>query len=71
MKVTVDRIDEGIAVLLSRDDDALQVRIPARLLPPDCREGDILTVTFERDDAATRDAKSRVAGLIRDLKKSP
>jgi hypothetical protein len=71
MKVTVDRIDEGIAVLLSRDDDALQVRIPARLLPPDCREGDILTVTFERDDTATREVKSRVAGLIRDLKKSP
>lgn len=70
MKATIDRIDEGIAVLISRDDDTLQVRIPARLLPPDCREGDILTVTFERDETATAEAKSRVAGLIRNLKKS-
>jgi hypothetical protein len=70
MKATVDRIDEGIAVLIFRDDDVLQVRIPVALLPPDCREGDILTATFERDNAATREAKTRVAGLIRDLKKS-
>ncbi len=71
MKATVDRIDEGIAVLISRDDDTLQFRIPAALLPPGCREGDILSVTFERDDAATREAKTRVAGLIQNLKKSP
>lgn len=64
MKTTIDRIDDGIAVLIPRDDDTLQLRIPASLLPESCREGDIVTVTLERDESATAEARARTAGLI-------
>lgn len=69
MKATVDRIEDGIAVLIDREDDARHISIPASLLPPDCREGDILTLTLERDDESTTLTKARVSGLVEKLRK--
>jgi len=69
MKVTIDRIEGTVAVLISREDGSVRVNVPVSLLPPGCREGDILTIRIERDVEATEAAQARVAGLIEKLKK--
>jgi hypothetical protein len=44
--VILDRIEDGIAVLLIRNDESIQVEIPIELLPADSAEGDILDITI-------------------------
>ena len=69
MKFTLDRIDEGIAVLISREEEPVRMTIPVSLLPPGVKEGDIVTLSIERDDEATAAARIRVTGLLDKLKK--
>lgn len=69
MKVSIDRIESGIAVLISRDDPQIRFTVPVSALPPLCKEGDILTLSLERDETATAAAKERVTSLIDKLKK--
>jgi hypothetical protein len=69
MKATLDRIEGTVAVLIPREDESIRVNIPVSLLPPGCREGDILTIRIERDRASTEAAQERVSGLIEKLKK--
>jgi hypothetical protein len=69
MKVTIDRIEGTVAVLIACEDESVRVNVPVSLLPPGCREGDILTIRIERDRAATEAAHERVSGLIEKLKK--
>ncbi|MDD1712524.1 MAG: DUF3006 domain-containing protein [Methanoregulaceae archaeon] len=69
MNVSIDHIDEGIAVLVVQDDFRKRIQVPVSLLPPGSREGDVLTLTLESDPAATAAAKERVAGLIKKIKK--
>jgi hypothetical protein len=69
MKVAIDRIESGIAVLISRDDPQIRFTVPVSVLPPGCKEGDILTLSLERDETATTAAKERVTSLIDKLKK--
>ena len=69
MKVSIDRIEGTVAVLISRADESVRVNVPLSLLPPSCREGDILTIRIERDIQATEAAQERVSGLIEKLKK--
>lgn len=69
MKVSIDRIEGNIAVLIMRDKPFAQVSLPALLLPPGSREGDILELMLERDPAATAAAKARVSDLIGKMKK--
>jgi hypothetical protein len=71
MKAGIDRIEEGIAVLVMQEDPFERINVPVSLLPPGCREGDILTLTLEADPAGTSRAKERVSGLIDRLKKKP
>ena len=66
-KVTLDRIEEYIAVLLVRDEELVKIRIPLFLLPPDSREGDILDITIDRDIKETEDVKERVSSLLQKL----
>jgi hypothetical protein len=68
MKVTLDRIEGAVAVLIACEDESVWVNVPVSLLPPGCREGDILTIRIERDLQATEVAHERVAGLIEKLK---
>ncbi len=70
MKAVIDRIDEDIAVLIQVDDETVHVNVPVTLLPSGSREGDILTITCERDVEATRAAHERVAGLVDRLKRT-
>jgi hypothetical protein len=69
MKAVVDRIEAPIAVLIGLDDESVRFEIPALLLPPGCREGDILMIRIERDSSSTKAVKARVSGLIEKLKK--
>ncbi len=67
-KVTLDRIEENIAVLLVRDEETVKINIPLFLLPAGSREGDILDVTIVRDIQETEDAKERVSALLDKLR---
>ena len=69
MNVSIDRIEQGIAVLVMREEPRERITFPAVLLPPGCREGDVLNLTLECDPAATAAARERVSGLIENLKK--
>jgi Protein of unknown function (DUF3006) len=64
MKATIDRIEGGIAVLVSREDETVRIQVPVRVLPVGSREGDILSITLERDDVSTAGAKAETASLI-------
>jgi hypothetical protein len=67
-KVTLDRIEENIAVLLVRDDEAIKIDIPLILLPSGSKEGDIMDITIIRDEKTTEAAKERVSALLEKLK---
>lgn len=69
MKAAIDRIEGGIAILIPCGNETLRLQVPVPELPPGCREGDIITVTLERDLPATEVAKGRVRDLIGRLKK--
>jgi hypothetical protein len=69
MKVTLDRIEDGCAVLLVRNDESIEFHMPACLLPEDCVEGDILDISITRDTESTEAARKRVSNLIEKLKK--
>jgi hypothetical protein len=69
MKATIDRIEDGLAVLLVGEDGKTRVNVPLILLPEGCREGDILDITIVRDEEATRETKEQVSSLIEKLKK--
>ena len=69
MKATIDRIDEGIAVLISVTEDPVRMTVPVSLLPPGAKEGDSVTIGIEPDEAATIASKDRVISLIEKLKK--
>ena len=64
MQATIDRIDSGIAVLVTREENPARITIPARLLPEGSREGDIVTMTVNGDAEATITAKDTVSRMI-------
>jgi hypothetical protein len=66
-KATVDRIEGEFAVMLLNEDDSVQFHLPLRIFPS-LHEGDIIDITFTRDDIATGDAKKKVSDLIEKLK---
>jgi len=69
MNVSIDRIGDGVAVLVLQEEPRERITVPVAILPPGCREGDILALTLDRDPAATRAARERVFGLVENLKK--
>lgn len=63
-RASLDRVEEGLAVLLLREDESVRFTLPRTLLPQGAREGDILEVVIRRDVAATEEARRRVAERI-------
>jgi len=61
MLVSLDRIEEGIAVLVTPDGHMWL--LPAANLPEDCREGDVLDVILKRNPEET----AKLAGRVQDL----
>ncbi|MDK2890348.1 MAG: hypothetical protein PWR21_980 [Methanoculleus sp.] len=68
-RVSLDRVEEGLAVLLLREDESVRFTLPRSLLPPGAREGDILMIAIRRDVAETEGARQRVAERIERLRK--
>ncbi len=69
MKATIDRIEEGIAVLISAEEVPARMIVPVSLLPAGAKGGDRITLSIERDNGATEEARVRVTGLLDKLKK--
>jgi hypothetical protein len=69
MKAGIDRVEGTLAVLIPIDDESKKLTIPIHLLPPGCREGDILSIGIEKDKKATGAERERVKNLIEKLKK--
>jgi hypothetical protein len=67
MKAVIVRIGETFAVLVFPEEENLRLNIPVALLPPGCEEGNIVTFSLQRDDAATKEAEDRVSRLIGEL----
>ncbi len=67
-KVTIDRIEEDIAVLLVRDEESVRINIPLFLLPIESKEGDVLDITISKDVQETEDSKERASNLLEKLK---
>ena len=67
-KVTLDRIEESIAVLLVRDEEVVKINVPLFLLPVGSKEGDILDIAITRDVQETEATKERVSSLLEKLK---
>lgn len=63
-RVSLDRVEEGLAVLLLREDESVRFTLPASLLPEGAREGDILEVAVRRDVTATGEARRQVTERI-------
>jgi hypothetical protein len=62
----VDRIEEGVAVLLPQDGRPGEVKCPLPLLPP-VNEGDAVRASFEQDSAATRRYREEAQALLKEL----
>ena len=69
MKATIDRIEEGIAVLISIEEVPARMTLLVSLLPPGAKEGDIVCIAIDRDEGATAASKNRVSSMIEKLKK--
>ena len=67
-KVTLDRIEENVAVLLVRDEEKIKINVPLTLLPSGSKEGDILDIAITRDVQETEATKERVATLLEKLR---
>lgn len=68
-QVSLDRVEEGLAVLLIREEEAVRLALPLSLLPEGAREGDILEISIRRDSEATAEARQRVAERIERLQR--
>jgi hypothetical protein len=62
-RLTLDRIEEGTAVLVS--DEGVRVNIPASILPPGVSEGTVLDLTI----AADLEETLRRIDAVRDLQR--
>lgn len=67
MKVTVDRFEGEIAVLLVRQEETRKILFPKELLPG-VAEGDVLEITVRKEAGDTEDARERVSSLIEKLR---
>ena len=68
MKASIDRIEGETAVLVTLEDEPVLMNVPVQLLPAGSREGDIVIIGIERDEAMTRATRDRVRDLITKLK---
>jgi hypothetical protein len=66
-KVEVDRVEDGVAVLVMSDDDTVKLNLPVKYLPKGARDGDHLQVSFKMDEKGRKEQKSRVSDLLKEL----
>jgi hypothetical protein len=61
---TLDRIENGIAILLVRPEESIQILWPVSALPEDAVEGAILDISVDVDEGKTQAAEERVQSLL-------
>ncbi len=68
MKGIIDRVVEGVAVILLQPDERDELHLAEKYLPEDAGEGSVLSFTIEVDHSETEARKERVGNLIDRLK---
>ena len=71
VRAFVDEIAGGIATLLLGEDESVTAHVPAAWLPKQAKEGTVLRLRFEIDEAATEEGKQRVQRLLDELGDQP
>ena len=66
VSLSLDRFEGDVAVLAS--EAGVSIDVPRAWLPPGVKPGDVLTVSFARDDAATRKLARDTKALQDELK---
>ncbi len=66
----VDRIEEGLAVIVASDGSGVQFELPLGRLPQGAKAGDHLIIGIQLDQESTEAALQRVAKLQRELKRT-
>jgi hypothetical protein len=69
VRATIDRIENDTAVLILHSGSHKPVVFPSALLPDGCGEGDIVTLTFERDPGETRKERDGIEEQVERIKK--
>jgi hypothetical protein len=69
VRATIDRIENGIAVLILHSGSQKPLVLPSALLPDGCREGDIVMLTLERDPVGTQKEQDGIEEQVERLKK--
>ncbi|HKG22860.1 MAG TPA: DUF3006 domain-containing protein [Blastocatellia bacterium] len=67
LKVEIDRVEDGLAVIVLSDDDKVKFNLPVKYLPDGARDGDHLRVTFKLDEKSRGEQKARVSDLLKEL----
>ena len=70
LQLSIDRIESGIAVLISDPAEAVTLNIPLRYLPAGAQAGDALTLAFSIDKESTAATRQRVTELQAELQKN-
>ena len=68
LKVTLDRIEEHIAVLLIQPDEIHEISWPSDYLPQGSKEGSVLTLRIDVEPQDTKALDKRVRGLLEKLR---
>lgn len=66
-KITLDRIEEGQAVLAT--DTKETIYIPVRLLPASAKEGNVYYIDISENKAETRDSKEQAKNILNEILK--
>ena len=69
IRAVVDRIDEGVAVLVLCGGAGKTITLPSSLLPDGSKEGDIVSLSVQPDPDATEAERAQVAATIERLRK--
>jgi hypothetical protein len=66
--VTLDRIEDGRAVLLLDEDASVDILVPMYLLPEGAREGEILIIDIKRESGDAEEEAKRIIESLGRLK---
>ncbi|MFO8059984.1 MAG: DUF3006 domain-containing protein [Bacillota bacterium] len=68
LRAVIDRIEEGLAVLLLGDEE-VWLTLPLKYLPAGVEEGSVLHISFEEDRAEALDIRERMQARIDRLRR--
>ena len=71
VRAFVDQINEGVATLLLGEDESVTAHVPVSWLPSGVKEGTVLRLGFEINEAATQEGKARVQSLLDSMGDQP